>query len=485
MDTLGVFTIDILPYLMRWLGLEDQKSLRLVNKISRDMTERVFWASKTVSIRIYGTKSLEAGLRKLEDFRKYPDSAKKIQKLILVVDMEEVEKLKQVGLSEALRLLQGLRTVHWLVSDHTSPWAQKAIAPSLASLPKLSELFLRGSRPTLKEDPLPPTPLDPFGEGKLELLSIGPRFVDGERYSYSTVSKLLIQNPQIAHLILYADEHTQAPPSLLKDILPQAIPHAPKLQELTLIGPIHPYQHRTVYNNQDFWEALQREKIHLRDISISDNIGNKLFDYLSSFTGLERLKMLPNTIHQEMADSLAQDFYGRAIQMHASSLRELNIAPCFFRSWCFGARNVHAFDECVQLKYLQISIYEEDIFATGDPNKHVVSLLVQRAATLPKLRVLCISSVYSPPVDRSRWRQGTARVYQILLDVRLPLKYVPQFEVVDVATVSDQEYSTLYYHPEMVKPGEVCFKQGVSANSTLNRPPKRRVSGRSWDWRDL
>lgn len=273
----------------------------------------------------------------------------------------------------------------WKLTTAMPEWAKETIAWSLAALPALSKLYLCANNRW--EEALHSIPLEFFCYGRLELLSISTRLQSRERYT-SSLTSILRQNPNIAHLHLESDYGIN-PQLDLKDVLSQPFPQALKLKNLSLHGnwsiesPSVLAHLKSLSSlevlqslgapNPALWKFLQAHDVRLRDITVSI-VNEEFFEYLSSFTGLETLRIsTPSVKHQITANQFAKQIYERVIPKHAATLQNVQISSCgSSRKWCFGSWNEHAFDYCAQLRRLEISIHEEDIFETEDSSKHIL-----------------------------------------------------------------------------------------------------------------
>ncbi|KAG7100061.1 hypothetical protein E1B28_001846 [Marasmius oreades] len=484
MDNMGNLCVELILYLIRWLDSKDLKNIRLVNKNFSDTTEHAFWSTQTVRI-IMREESLEPGIRKFEDFRNNIVSAGKIQRLKItssVKDTEAAVRLLEAGLPEALCTLQGLRAIRWKVTSDDLPWIQGAILQSLASLPLVTKLFLYTNR---EEKQLPPISFDLFRNGKLEELSVSARFADRKHY-ISSLSKLLVQNPNIALLHLHAHNHEDQIPLRFKDLFSTSFPQPLQLKSLSVHGSwLIEFPHVITHlqslssleifdcqrnNDSDFWGTLQTQKVHIRHISTS-RIHDELLDYLSSFSGLKTLRIsVPSVLFHETAGRLAQRLYGQVLSKHRSTLRNVVIHPFLTsRTWYIGSWNMNAFDNCSQLRSLRVRIHEENIFESSDLETHVVAVLVRRVSALPALRTLRLEPQYlfhSHGYARSmtRSREGTALVENILQNMKLALTELPRMKVVHMKPYAHAEPAR--YLLEMVHLGEVRLRSENPTEST-------------------
>ena len=106
----------------------------------------------------------------------------------------------------------------------------------------------------------------------------------------------------------------------------------------------------------DFWLALQRAGIFLKEIKV-DSINDGLLGYLTCYTGLTKLGIescfLPSP---ESSDPLAKLFFAESLASHVETLEELNVKAQDEDLWCFGEHNVSAFSRCMGLKTLSVFV---------------------------------------------------------------------------------------------------------------------------------
>ena len=111
----------------------------------------------------------------------------------------------------------------------------------------------------------------------------------------------------------------------------------------------------------DFWLALQRAGIHLKEIKV-DSINDGLLGYLTCYTGLIKLGIesyffpLP-----EYSDALARRFFTESLASHVETLEELDVEAGYEDLWCFGKHNVSAFSRCIGLKTLGVCVSNADL----------------------------------------------------------------------------------------------------------------------------
>lgn len=111
------------------------------------------------------------------------------------------------------------------------------------------------------------------------------------------------------------------------------------------------------------WSSLRLENIHLQDI-VTDDIQLALIEYLTSFSGLRRLRLTQAsryTMSPLASDQLAIMFYERALQNHVHSLESLEIDANYEGKWCFANHCSGIIKQCACLTSLKLSIDSKDI----------------------------------------------------------------------------------------------------------------------------
>ena len=133
---------------------------------------------------------------------------------------------------------------------------------------------------------------------------------------------------------------------------------------------------------------MRLEKIHLQEI-IRDDVQLPLFEYLTSFSGLRRLRLIEASYHTMslLSGQLAIKFYKRALRNHLHSLDSLDIDVFSEGNWCFASHCSGIIKECTRLTLLKLSINsegmaeekddEDDSSASGDHVTVCVSISVQ------------------------------------------------------------------------------------------------------------
>ncbi|KAJ8085051.1 hypothetical protein PM082_003830 [Marasmius tenuissimus] len=199
-----------------------------------------------------------------------------------------------------------------------------------------------------------------------------------------------------------------------------------------------------------YWDVLRSSDIHLRNITVC-NPGSELVDYISSFSGLEILRLSVNRmIDQEESDRFARKFY-EALPRHRATLKEATILSRRPELWI---SNASVFDGFTELVSLSVCVGRDDILATEDPEvNNAVGILVKHALALPKLRTIEINPTFHPrdAGGMSFIGTGPGIVGSIVENLKLTLKEPPLLTILIRGGRGK-------YIPEMISEGEVRYK---------------------------
>ncbi|KAF7351563.1 hypothetical protein MSAN_01588800 [Mycena sanguinolenta] len=184
------------------------------------------------------------------------------------------------------------------------------------------------------------------------------------------------------------------------------------------------------------WRTLRSAtRIRLTEITTSV-VTQDLFDYLTSYSGLGKLKLdSPDGGSVDESDRLADSFFETVLPRHAESLTELSCPAAFESRFSFGTHNVNVVSLFHKLTKLEMSINAGAVrevdpptaFVDADGKKYpvvcigvpveadqadidpVVTLLLETAAMFPALKSLTILSAETER-NRSAWC-GNGRIH--------------------------------------------------------------------------
>ena len=114
--------------------------------------------------------------------------------------------------------------------------------------------------------------------------------------------------------------------------------------------------------NVTVWSSLRLENIYLQEI-VTDYVQIALIEYLTSFSGLRRLRLTHASRHDIpplVSDQLATEFYGRALRNHVHSLESLEINAKDEGNWCFASHCSGIIKQCACLTSLKLSVSSKD-----------------------------------------------------------------------------------------------------------------------------
>ncbi|KAJ6566617.1 hypothetical protein B0H19DRAFT_1257815 [Mycena capillaripes] len=270
-------------------------------------------------------------------------------------------------LASTLKWMANVQTAIWAANNHG--WETQTVCTFLNGLQALSEL-------------------------KLNIQGV----VDLSSLKISGIRKFTFENPSY---ISCFSMNTSSEPPLFQEISPIITEN--RLTSLHLAG---------ASEWTKIWRLLQ-SKTQLTEVTTSV-VTPELFEYLRSYTGVQKLALLhPDGGNRDKTNLLADTFFETVLLRHATSLVELS-CPAYFQSrFSFGPHNVDVISQLHGLTTLemsinagrvrnkkrdksvrsrQVEIEQSDI----DP---LVTLLLQTAPALPALRSL---GIYSADTERNR-----------------------------------------------------------------------------------
>ena len=141
-----------------------------------------------------------------------------------------------------------------------------------------------------------------------------------------------------------------------------ALRHLRSLISLTIINISSPNDETTEYQGQ-VWSTLRSEKIHLQEL-VTDDAQPALVEYLTSFSGLRRLRLTRTSSYRtspRVSNQLAIHFYEQGLENHISFLEFLEVRSSYEGKWCFGDHCSNIIKKGTRLTLLELSINSEDI----------------------------------------------------------------------------------------------------------------------------
>jgi len=106
----------------------------------------------------------------------------------------------------------------------------------------------------------------------------------------------------------------------------------------------------------EIWAILKTTDVRLNGIDVN-HITTTLLDYISSYSGLKKLRVAPMNLEtQEKSDLAANQFYNLCLGKHTSSLEELIIMAEYEGGWCLGDQALVVILLCKKLRILAGSL---------------------------------------------------------------------------------------------------------------------------------
>ncbi|KAJ7609795.1 hypothetical protein DFH06DRAFT_1375095 [Mycena polygramma] len=277
----------------------------------------------------------------------------------------------------ALAAMRNIRTVAWKTSQGNPEWERTIICDFLNALPGLDELRLSMKIHHMVDLSLP-------------ILSGVKKLKIEDR----------VQRP-------YWGLGEPPVPPVLHEISRRL---TPKLTTLHLDGSM---------GWAKLWTLIGAHGTHLTEITTSI-LTPSLLTYLTSYSGLQRLRLKPDGGSRDASDRLADTFYETALVPHAPSLLVLSCPAVYESRWSFGSHNAAHFAALRGLTALEVSVNAgelptfkpeprwsvdpvsgikdriitrgEQVEADQDEIDAIVTDLFATVATLPALRSLVILS---------------------------------------------------------------------------------------------
>ncbi|KAJ6566667.1 hypothetical protein B0H19DRAFT_1138347 [Mycena capillaripes] len=382
---LSHLSVELLEEIGSKLAQRDHANLRAVCKDISSAMQRFFFSC--LVLRTGEEMQSETGLEMLKalatgqtgwsyytrTLRIQPAKSTKTRKQLALeatVSDAEIQEL----LAFALKSMANVRTVIWKAHESLPAWEVQTICPFLNGLPALSELELDF-------------------QGNLHLSSL----------KLSNIRKFTFKNGRWGGANITPTRN----PSSFQEIISLVTEN-----RLTSLHLEADNEWTKVWN-------LLRGKTQLTEVT-TNLVTPELFDYLRSYTGLQKLALVyPNGGNRNKSNLLADTFFETVLPQHATSLVELSCPAAYEGRFSFGTHNVDVISQMHSLTTLEMSINAGRVRSV-DRNKRnnsdktaprmiafsigqeveieqsdidpVVTLFLQTAATLPALRSLAIVS---------------------------------------------------------------------------------------------
>ena len=272
----------------------------------------------------------------------------------------------------------------WFVDDSDPEWAILQVFSALASLPFLKDLYLHhwfSPDRSLQLRRLPHLEnLTFILSSRLGAIIPVARLIAGSQLTLTTlmIADHRYRNDKNApNLTDFLSETTKNSAFLnithlsLKGLFVKldatVLPHLRSLISLTTKGIFSPQDQVSGnpgagFSSGNVWSVLRLEKIHLQEI-VTDDVRLPLIEYLTSFSGLRRLRLIEASYLTKplVSDQLAIKFYERALRNHVHSLDSLDIDVSYEGNWCFASHCSGIIKNCTRLTLLKLSMNSEDM----------------------------------------------------------------------------------------------------------------------------
>jgi hypothetical protein len=329
--------------------------------------------------------------------------------------------------------------VPWAINPADPSVTQTIVMDALASLSHLQDVELN-----LHGNPCPLIHLDRFSA--LKRISVTGINTECCLHIISGLAEMIAKSPQLAHLEVNtcavadddaADHMSEGEIPTLHDLFSKipldsplrlthlalqgmcarvdsfTLPHLRSLVSLNSDSLFAPCPaNNSEFNDRmrerastisDFYATLQREKIHLKQVVIEDDMDDVILDYLCSYSGLETLDLGSiDSVSTKTSDALSYRFFKSVLPKHVDSIQALHIRPGYEGGWCYNTDNIFlSLAQCNNLRFLSVAL-TAPIEAHTTINFHVeVCLLDNLAAFLYPSHRTSVDFIIDQPVAHS------------------------------------------------------------------------------------
>ena len=270
----------------------------------------------------------------------------------------------------------------WNVNHWDPQWSIYAVIDALTTLPLLQDFRINVANVT--------TPLPPLNHlsGLKRITCSGVR---NHPHIDNSLVDLIAQSPRLAYLEVGTGLWHASEIITLHELLAKVSPIAPlRLQHLILrdtfcrlddftlphlrclafldlsncppdrlvespsIGPLNRVEkHRSTIS--EIFATLNRERIHLRGVSV-DDLCSAVIDYLGSYSDRLENFQVPYFYSDNAVQSnaLAERFYTSILPMHANAIRVFCIRSTSEGGWCFNDQSMSAMLQCKRLTSITV-----------------------------------------------------------------------------------------------------------------------------------
>ena len=244
-------------------------------------------------------------------------------------------------------------------------WLQVIIWRSIKALPNLRHLIIHAVHSKC--------PLDLHALTELESISISGTPRTGRDQLLQNLAKLYASSPRLTSLEISRSQMSKindlhhlfsmcngkSPPHRLRYLGLEAcfvrlgkvtLPHLRHLKslKLDLFFPI-PYP-------DELWRTFTGSGIHLEELK-HDSITMSLIDYLSSYSGLKKLRLTVSGSDNRESWAAADPFFNKCLGNHVDTLEELSLITRCEGPWTFCSNNSMSIAKCTKLKFLAMNMF--------------------------------------------------------------------------------------------------------------------------------
>ena len=257
-------------------------------------------------------------------------------------------------------------TFSWRTHVRDPTWLQVTIWRSIKALPNLRHLTIH---PAFSE-----CPLDLHALKELESITIFGTPRTGPEKFLDNLAKLCALSPKLTSLEVYHERgrkvltlhdlfhmrNNKSPPLQLRHLgLHSCSVRLDKvtlwhLRHLTSLNLKSNYVSPGFANSAgEFWRHFIGSGIHLQELK-HDFITTSLIDYLSSYSGLKKLRLTVDESDECLA--VADPFFNTCLLNHVDTLEELILIAHSVSSWNFCSNNSRGISKCAKLKLLAMTV---------------------------------------------------------------------------------------------------------------------------------
>ena len=210
------------------------------------------------------------------------------------------------------------------------------------------------------------------------------------------------------------------------------LPHLRQLTSLELICLQHAWggDHYLYGHPRDIWSSFVGSGIQLQEL-VHNTTTNSMIDYLSSYSGLKKLKLSASSfVDASSSDEAATRFFNEVLSRHVETLESLSLKAYYEGEWCFTSRNAGVISQCTKLNHLLMSIISVETSRDSDSEEDDDEFDRNKVAN-PNVVSFCFQT------EASLQHSSTPHLQKHLLDTVVQLPLMTHLSL----TAADPEYS--------------------------------------------